>query len=322
MTAERLDCLCAGIVVADHVCEPIDRMPRAGELVLTSRLSLTVGGCASNVAVDLARLGVRTGIAGAVGKDLFGEFVRRRLIEAGVDCAALEEHDDVPTAGTLVVNVAGEDRRFVHAVGANAVYDGRGLDARVLRGARVLYLGGYGLDPVLSAEHVARAFRTARESGALTVLDVVVSPQAGRVPDVGPVLPFVDFFLPNTDEGRILCGLADPLEQARAFRTAGARHVAVTCGADGVVLAGPAGCVRAAAYAVPCVDGTGSGDAFAAGVIRGLLDGADPVECLRIGAALGASCVQAIGATTGVFDAERLHTFLAEHPLKSECIAE
>src|SRR5438552_486359 len=52
------DVLCAGIVVADHVCNPIPRVPAAGELVLTDRFLLTIGGCAANVAVDLTRMGV------------------------------------------------------------------------------------------------------------------------------------------------------------------------------------------------------------------------------------------------------------------------
>lgn len=53
MNDAPIDCLCLGIVVADHVCEPIDHLPRSGELVLTERTTLTLGGCAANVAVDL-----------------------------------------------------------------------------------------------------------------------------------------------------------------------------------------------------------------------------------------------------------------------------
>ena len=49
------DCLCLGNIVADHVCAPVERLPASGELVMTRRLSLSIGGCASNVAVDLAK---------------------------------------------------------------------------------------------------------------------------------------------------------------------------------------------------------------------------------------------------------------------------
>ena len=51
------DVLCAGIIVADHVCTPITHLPAAGELVLADQLLLTIGGCAANVAVDLVKMG-------------------------------------------------------------------------------------------------------------------------------------------------------------------------------------------------------------------------------------------------------------------------
>ncbi|MCA9054875.1 MAG: carbohydrate kinase family protein [Planctomycetaceae bacterium] len=64
-----IDVLCAGLIVADHVCAPIERFPPAGGLATTGRLELTIGGCAANVAVDLARLGLRVAIGGRVGND-------------------------------------------------------------------------------------------------------------------------------------------------------------------------------------------------------------------------------------------------------------
>jgi sugar/nucleoside kinase (ribokinase family) len=66
------------------------------------------------------------------------------------------------------------------------------------------------------------------------------------------------------------------------------------------------------------VDGTGGGDAFAAGYITGLLRGLDAEGCLRIASAVGASCVRAIGTTTGVFTREELEAFLQEHELRVE----
>jgi hypothetical protein len=67
-----IDCFSAGILVADHLCAPIDHLPAAGELVLTDDLPLQIGGCAANTAIDLARLGVRVGILGCVGQDPSG----------------------------------------------------------------------------------------------------------------------------------------------------------------------------------------------------------------------------------------------------------
>ena len=44
--------LCAGIIVADHVCHPVSHVPAAGELVMTDKMLLTIGGCAANAAVE------------------------------------------------------------------------------------------------------------------------------------------------------------------------------------------------------------------------------------------------------------------------------
>ena len=52
---QRADVLCCGIIVADHVCSPIAHVPAAGELVMADKMLLTIGGCAANAAVDLAK---------------------------------------------------------------------------------------------------------------------------------------------------------------------------------------------------------------------------------------------------------------------------
>ena len=57
-----------------------------------------------------------------------------------------------------------------------------------------------------------------------------------------------------------------------------------------------------------------SGQAVSSGMLRGL----GPDECLCLGSAVGASCVQAIGTTTGVFTREQCDAFLTENPLRIE----
>ncbi len=77
--SETADILCAGIIVADHVCSPISHLPAAGELVLADKLMLTIGGCAANVAVDLVKQGLRAAVVGLVGADVLGRVVVEML---------------------------------------------------------------------------------------------------------------------------------------------------------------------------------------------------------------------------------------------------
>lgn len=317
----KLDVLCCGIVVADFICEPVTHLPKAGELVLTGGITWEIGGCAANVATGLARLGVPVGVVGRVGSDAAGRFVRSRLDDRGVQTDLLRETADEQTSSTLVVNVQGEDRRFVHAFGANRRFQGDEVPAD-FAGARVLYLGGLFLMPTLRAERVAELFAAARRAGVTTVLDVVIADARGTWPALQQVLPHTDVFLPNHDEAVLVTGEHEPGRQAQQFAGAGAGTVVITLGGTGAWLHTPHGRWRSGVFSVPFVDGTGSGDAFAAGYICGLLEGAQPTDCLEMGAALGARCVMQPGATSGALTRGELATFLARQRLTMERVPE
>src|SRR5262249_53920748 len=162
---ESTEVLCAGIVVADHVCSPVSHVPAAGELVTAERMLLTVGGCAANAAVDLAKMGVRAAVAGRVGGDVFGGVLAGLLRGHGVDVAALQVSPKADTSQTLIVNVAGQDRRFIHTFGANALFRAADIPRPLPPGCRVLYLGGYLVLPGVDPGELADTFAAARRAG-------------------------------------------------------------------------------------------------------------------------------------------------------------
>jgi sugar/nucleoside kinase (ribokinase family) len=309
------DCLSVGLLVADHLCAPISHCPKAGELVLTDHLSLNIGGCASNAAIDLARLGVRVGVVGCVGDDPFGRFIIETLDRSNVDTRSIRSLTDVGTSGTLIVNVKGEDRRFVHTIGANGRLSAADIPIERVRQAKVLYVGGYLLMPALEARPLAELFRQARAAGVATLLDVVVPGPGDYWHHLEPLLPETDVFLPNDDEGAILAGRDDPRQQAERFHAAGARTVVITCGGRGTILLTDGLRLEAETYPTNYVGATGAGDAFDAGYIAGLLAGGDARRCLEWGSALGASCVRSIGATESVFNRDEAEAFMREHRL-------
>jgi sugar/nucleoside kinase (ribokinase family) len=311
--------LSAGILVVDHLSSPIARLPRAGELVLCDRLPLAIGGCAANVAIDLARVGVGVGVAGCVGRDPFGQFLVDRLTADGVETSAIRMLDDVATSGTLIINIVGEDRRFIHAAGANAVMRADDIPLERIRQAKVFYVGGYLLMPALEGPAgLAALFREARAVDITTVLDVVVPGPGDHWSKLEPLLAETDVFLPNEDEAAIITGLTDPLDQAQRFRDAGAGTVVITRGDQGTLLVNDTLRIQAGAYPTNFVGGTGAGDAFDAGYIAGLLAGEGPIGCLKWGAALGASCVRSISATESVFTREEALAFMRENAIAVE----
>jgi sugar/nucleoside kinase (ribokinase family) len=316
--SEDADVLCAGIIVADHVCSPISHLPAAGELIMAERLILTIGGCAANAAVDLSRMEVRAAVIGRLGSDVFGRVVTEMLAGQGVDISAVKVSGSLDTSQTLIVNVAGQDRRFIHTFGANAEFCAADIPLERLRRCRVLYLGGYLLMPNVRQDELASVFAAARMAGVKTVLDVAVPGPGEYLCCLERLLPEVDIFLPNEHEAARITKESDPLRQAEVFRRLGAGTVVITRGADGAVLVNDAVRLRAGVYSVPFVDGSGGGDAFDAGYIWGLLQNAGPEDCLRVASALGASCVRAIGTTPGVFTRPECEEFVRTHYLPIE----
>lgn len=307
---------CAGVVVADHLCTPIDHVPAAGELVMADDLVLNIGGCASNVALALAKLGVGASLCGRVGDDAFGRYVGDVLRMHHVDTSSLTIDAHLSTSQSLIINVRGQDRRFIHTFGANRGLSAADVAASITPATRVLYVGGYLILPGLDAEALAEVFRAARRRGILTVLDVATPGPGEYLRHLLPVLPHADVFLPNCDESTLILGEADPTRQALAFREVGANRVIITCGDLGAVAASASLRVRLGTFDVPFIDATGGGDAFDAGYIAGLIEGRDELGCLTLASAVGASCVRVVGTTAGVFTRAEADAFLSGRSLR------
>src|SRR4051794_7467513 len=159
--------VCAGVVVADHLCTPISRIPSAGELVAADDLVLNIGGCASNAAVDLAKLGIRATLCGRVGEDVFGRFVSETLAVHGVDVRGLTVDASRATSQTLILNGKGEARRFIHSFGATAGLAATALAPLLAPPPQVLYLGGYLILASLDAVEITERFARARRAGTM-----------------------------------------------------------------------------------------------------------------------------------------------------------
>jgi sugar/nucleoside kinase (ribokinase family) len=307
---------CAGIIVADTICGPLPRLPRAGELLAVDRTPLKAGGCASNVAVNLVKQGIAAEICGCVGADAPAEAVLQMLGSAGVDCGQVRRLDSHPTSQTIILLVEGEDRRFIHSFGANAAFNVGQIRREWIDGLKVFYLGGLFVMPAIRTEELAELLRYCRQRGITTVVDVVVPHDYSGMKELTPLLPHIDYFLPNNDEAERLTGCAEVPRQLETLLSHGARTVVVTCGPDGSAAASDRQSWKAGIYRINCIDPSGSGDAFDAGIITGVLRRWDMAQTLRYAAALGASATTAVGTTDGVFTAEQARAFIEKHPLE------
>ena len=297
----RASVVCAGVVVADIFVPPLRQLPEPGELVATEDFVVEPGGCAANAGIALARLGVRPTVVAKVGEDLFGDFVEHELSAAGVDVSGIGRAAGLGTSKTVIVPVSGEDRRYVHTFGANAALCAADIAPAIATPPDVLYVGGFLVLPALRQDELAAQLRRARQAGTRTVLDVVApSGRALSPDDVAGVLPQVDFFVPNDDEAAALTGVRDPRKQVERLLELGAGTVVVTMGEQGVVAGSADGVVTLPAPRVEVVEPSGAGDAFAAGLVFGLLERWALPRCLAFASMIGASACTRLGCTAGL----------------------
>jgi ribokinase len=266
------------------------RLPRPGETMFGTEFFTTPGGKGLNQAVAAARAGGDVAFLGAVGRDAFGEQLRGRLRDDGVDVHGLEEVD-IPSGTAHIAVLPGGENAIVVVPGANMAITSLDEEAqRRIEGAR--YLVAQLERPI---ELIGEAFVVARGLGIQTVLT-----PAPVQPIDHAVLQLVDVLIPNAQEACELAGVADETEAAIALSRA-CGLVVMTRGARGALVARDGAVIaEVPTPAVEAVDTTGAGDTFAGVLVARLAEGDDLDAALRAAAVAASISVTRPGTTTSM----------------------
>lgn len=266
------------------------RLPDPGETMFGSDFSTVPGGKGLNQAVAAARAGGDVGFLGSIGRDGFGDELRRCLRDDGIDTDGVTEVD-APTGTAHIAVLDGGENAIVVVSGANAAVTELD-DASKKRIEDAQYLVAQFERPI---ELIGEAFVVARGLGIHTVLT------PAPVQPVDPaLLQLVDILIPNAQEARDLAGVDDETEAAIALsRTVGL--VVMTRGSRGALVA-RAGAVVAEVPArkVTPVDTTGAGDTFAGVMVAWLAAGAKLEDALQAASVAASISVTRPGASTSM----------------------
>jgi len=297
-----LDVVCLGILVADVIVRPVDSLPQRDSLALVERIELQAGGSALSTASVLARFGLRSAVVGKVGRDAFGDFLVTTLGERGVESSGVVRDSGSTTSASVALVSSDGARTFLHMPGADGELCVEDIDRELLLSGRFLHVAGAGVLERLDGEPLAELLLEARERGITTSLDTTWDP-TGRWRRIDPVLPNLDLMCPSLAEAQAISGEMEPPCIAGWLRDRGVREVAVTMGPDGCYAAGESFAGLIEPPRVDTVDGTGAGDAFAAGLVYGRSAGWPFETCARFASAAGALATTGLGAFAGVGDA-------------------
>lgn len=307
----KLDALVAGDLFFDLTLSGFKSWPRPGEEYFVKEFHKEIGGGATITACGLAKLGIRTGLLGYVGKE-DGQWFLDQLRERNVETSAVLMTSAAPTAFSVGISTA-QDRTFLTYTGAN-----RELPSmmRELASSAAPYAPRHiHLAHALDLDALQSTFKSIKDRGWTLSVDVGWHPDWLTDPRATRALKLVDIFFPNEREAAVMTRENEPERMFNAFREMEMARVALKLGQDGAALLWDGQtCFQKPGFlgpnTTPCVDTTGAGDCFDAGFLYAWLNNMEPAMCLKIGAACGELSTRALGGIAGFPSKEELEAIL------------
>jgi sugar/nucleoside kinase (ribokinase family) len=304
------------VVVAGHIC--LDIIPEMcgaarlepGQLTEVGAAKFATGGCVSNVGLALHRLGVETRLVGKICSDHFGVIIKELIAQyaSGLE-NGLVVCEEGNSSYSVVVSGTHQDRFFLHSPGCNATF---GFDDVPFQHLSVASHFHFGYPPLMAKMYsddgteLSQILKAAQATGMTTSLDMSLpdpNSESGRAPwktILRKALPYVDYFVPSREELTFMLGDGDHEFLLKTCHEFGAKTVVLKCGEHGLVGFDGQEFMQEPCYKVDVVGTTGAGDATIAGLILGILQGWELPACLQSATAVGACCVEAHDAVSGI----------------------
>ncbi len=308
MADRRLDVIALGRAAVDlygeQVGSPLEDMQSFAKYV---------GGCAANIAIGTARLGLRSALISRVGDEQMGRFVRQTLAAEGVDVTQVSTDPHRLTA--LVILGIRDPHSIPHIFYrencADMALEAQHIDPQFVAAAKALVATGTHFSrPGVEAASRA-AIRHARQAGTKVVLDIDYRPVAWGLAGHGAgetrfvasrtvtdhlqsILADCDLVVGTEEEIRIAGGSTDLLQALFAIRDHTAAAILLKRGAQGCIVFPETipdrldGGILCPGFPVEVFNSLGAGDAFMSGFLRGYLSDAPWQDCGRMGNAAGA----------------------------------
>ncbi|MEK6570881.1 MAG: carbohydrate kinase family protein, partial [Bacteroidota bacterium] len=302
---QKPDVVVFGLLVADILGRPVDlrRLPKRGSLQMIETISFSTGGNAANVGIALRKLGMKVGVIGRLGNDVWRTLIIDSLKKHGIESTHIASGETPQTSATIVCVDAGGERSFLHTPGASRDLRGEDLLSRLkyISRAKLLMVGYLGLLPQMENDLPEIFQRMKKETYVLIALDTGGIPRRNRRL-AKAFLPYVDFFIPSLNEAQNLTGFSSARDIMKFFRDCGAPNVVgLKLGKKGCLIADQYGEYHVPGFPVKrVVDATGAGDSFFAGFLAAWLRGLDTYHAAEFANMVGACCVSGIGASTGI----------------------
>ncbi len=247
------------------------------------RFEQNPGGAPANVLAVLSKFGIECAFIGKVGNDVFGEFLRKQLLDLSIDCRNLVSDPDHNTTLAFVTLDEKGDRSFsfYRNHGADTCISEEEIDLELIKGCKIFHFGTLSMthEPSLSA--TIKAVEYAKACGKIISFDpnyraLLWKDEDSAIKAMKAGLKYADIAKLSLEEAQMVTGKTWPEDCLKELLKFELSFVAITMGPQGCVYATDKYMGTFPEYPADVVDTTGAGDNFWGTLIFGLLNnGAD-----------------------------------------------
>lgn len=257
------------------------------------------GGSPSNIAINVGKLGIRSQVASAVGRDSLGSFLIRRLQSEGMDTSGIQQVEESTSMVVITKSQATPVPIFYRAADCRLEYT-ETLEQALIQ-SRIVHFSCWPVSRQPSRAAIERVIEVARKHKLLIGFDpnyhpAIWQPGEDGVAYVKAMIPQVDVIKPSEDDAARLFGPGTPEEQMARFLALGAKLVILTLGKDGALVSNGQETLALPTKADIIEDTTGAGDAFWSGFYTAIVKGYTLRAALESGLAVSAYKLKYTGA--------------------------
>lgn len=239
------------------------------------------GGAPCNVLAMLKNLGKKTAFIGKVGKDLFGEKLKKTIEEVGIDASNLLIDEDVRTTLAFVHTAEDGDRdfSFYRNPGADMMLKKEEVSIELLQNTRIFHFGTLSSTHREVREATRFAIDVAKEAGCIISFDPNLRPPLwNSLEDAKQEILYglekCDVLKISDNEVEFLCGTTDYEKAAKELaQKYDIKLVFVTLGKEGSLACYQDKIVKQSGFIQKnTVETTGAGDTFCASALYYVLE--------------------------------------------------
>lgn len=263
---------------------------RTGSKTEVEAVERYTGGGASNTAVAFARLGLRTGISAAVGKDEAGKVIVDELKREGVSAKAIAYTKGIGTAYSVILTGFG-DRIILAYCGATCQLNHKGaMKWGEMKKAKRFYVSSLHAPP----HNLRKIAKFAERNGIALAMNPGSVELSYGLKRLNDTIGKAELLFLNEAEARELTRRQNYRAGLKAL-TKLCPTVVITRGARGAVASDGKKALSIGTIGVKKVDTTGAGDAFNSGFTAAIAYGHGIEEALRWGTANSHSVLGNLG---------------------------